>query len=102
MTDLEERVSKRFREHRQRRSLSQSQLARSVGCSTELVSRIERARCLPSVKSLIAFAEALGVSPNELLGYQAPAAGSPERGPGIHPAPGGPPIAAVSNADVSA
>jgi transcriptional regulator with XRE-family HTH domain len=37
--------------------------------STELVSRIERGVCLPSVPTLVAFATVLEVTPNELLGF---------------------------------
>ena len=71
MDSLERRVALRFRECRNQKGLSQSQLARRVGCSTELVSRIERGRCLPSVKSLVSFARALAVSPNDLLDFDA-------------------------------
>ena len=71
MDSLERRVALRFREYRNQKGLSQSQLARRVGCSTELVSRIERGRCLPSVKSLVSFARALAVSPNDLLDFDA-------------------------------
>ncbi len=95
MTELESKVSERFRTFRRKRRLSQSQLARSVGCSTELVSRIERGRCLPSVKSLVAFASALEITPNELLGFgqEEPEVESPpHRGPftngAVHPDPG--------------
>ncbi len=49
--------------------MTQAQLAELAGVSAELVSRIERARCMPSVGSLVAFAEALATTPNDLLGF---------------------------------
>jgi len=37
--------------------------------STELVSRLERGRCLPSVPTLMELSRALGCSPNDLLRF---------------------------------
>ena len=50
--------------------MTQAELAERSNVSTELVSRIERGRCLPSLHSLMEFAQALNVSPNYLLGFQ--------------------------------
>lgn len=49
--------------------LTQSELARQAEVSTELVSRIERGRCLPSLTTLVRFARALRTTPDELLGF---------------------------------
>lgn len=42
--------------------------------SPELVSRIERGRCLPSLTTLVTFAEVLRTTPNDLLGFEPPVA----------------------------
>ncbi len=62
-------IAKRMRERRRALGMTQAQLAEAAGVSAELVSRIERARCMPSVLSLVAFAEALATTPNDLLGF---------------------------------
>lgn len=72
VTNLTAVVASRIRDKRRALGLTQAALAESAEVSTELVSRIERSRCLPSVLTLIAFAKALHTSPNELLGYEQP------------------------------
>ena len=67
--DLEHVIADRLRARRRALGMTQAQLAEAAGVSAELVSRIERARCLPSVGSLVAFAEALATTPNDLLGF---------------------------------
>lgn len=61
-------LQQRVRLIRRKRGLSQATLAKWCNVSTELVSRIERGVCLPSVPTLLAFARVLEVTPNELLG----------------------------------
>ncbi len=63
-------VSIRIRERRHALGLSQSGLAELAGVSPELVSRIERARCLPSLPTLVTFANVLRTTPNDLLGFE--------------------------------
>lgn len=71
VADLSRTVSSRLRKRRSELKLSQAALAERVGVSVELVSRIERGRCLPSIGTLVGLCDALSVSPNELLGYEA-------------------------------
>jgi transcriptional regulator with XRE-family HTH domain len=56
-----------IRELRRRRELSTRALARLAGVSQPLLSSIENGRTQPSVPSLYAIAEALGVGPSALL-----------------------------------
>ena len=51
--------------------LTQASLAEMVGVSTELISRIERAQCAPSLATIVSLCQALGATPNDLLGYPA-------------------------------
>jgi transcriptional regulator with XRE-family HTH domain len=67
-------VSIRIRERRHALGLSQSGLAELAGVSPELVSRIERGRCLPSLPTLVTFANVLRTTPNDLLGFEQPLA----------------------------
>ncbi|MFW5876119.1 MAG: helix-turn-helix domain-containing protein [Myxococcota bacterium] len=73
MADLTRVVSSRVRKRRKELKLSQAALAERVDVSVELISRIERARCLPSLSTLVRLCDALSLTPNELLGYEAPA-----------------------------
>jgi len=47
-------------------------MAERASVSVELVSRIERGRCLPSLETLVAFAHALQCTPDDLLGFDPP------------------------------
>ncbi len=47
--------------------MTQASLAEAVGVSVELVSRIERGRCLPSLPTFVALARVLQTTPNWLL-----------------------------------
>lgn len=67
-------VSIRIRERRHALGLSQSGLAELASVSPELVSRIERGRCLPSLPTLVTFANVLRTTPNDLLGFEQPLA----------------------------
>jgi transcriptional regulator with XRE-family HTH domain len=60
-------VGAAIRRLRLRRRLSTRALARLAGVSQPLLSKIENHRALPSVPSLYAIAEALGVGPADLL-----------------------------------
>ncbi|MEM9188476.1 MAG: helix-turn-helix transcriptional regulator [Myxococcota bacterium] len=72
MTRLQRHLSRALKRLRRSQDLSQAALAEQAGVSTELVSRIERAKCFPSVPTLVAFAKALRTTPNELLGFGDP------------------------------
>ncbi len=65
-------IAGRIRDRRHALGLSQSGLAESARVSPELVSRIERGRCLPSVPTLVVFAQVLRTTPNHLLGFAEP------------------------------
>ena len=66
-SSLEDGVGAAVRALRLRRRLSTRALAGLAGVSQPLLSQIENGRALPSVPSLYAIAEALGVGPAELL-----------------------------------
>lgn len=72
MSALSARLSIRVRERRRALGLSQSVLAELASISPELVSRIERGRCLPSLPTLVGLAIALKTTPNDLLGFEPP------------------------------
>jgi len=67
MTRAASPVGEAVRALRTRRRLSTRALARLAGVSQPLLSKIENGAALPSVPSLYAIAEALGVGPADLL-----------------------------------
>lgn len=75
MRIVEEHVKHLSAQIRQRRAalgFTQAHLAEQAGISVELVSRLERGRCRPSVATLVALALALDTTPNALLAFDAP------------------------------
>ena len=76
MTDMRKIVSAKLRARRERMNMTQARLAEMARVSIELVSRIERGRCLPSIPTLVAFSKALETTPDRLLGFETKA--SPE------------------------
>jgi transcriptional regulator with XRE-family HTH domain len=60
-------VGERIREERTRRGLSVRQLARDVGVSASLISQIENGRSRPSVSTLYAITQALGISVEDVF-----------------------------------
>lgn len=60
-------VGDRIREERTRRGLSVRQLARDVGVSASLISQIENGRSRPSVSTLYAITQALGISVEDVF-----------------------------------
>jgi transcriptional regulator with XRE-family HTH domain len=67
MADTIPPVGERIRDVRSRRGLSVRQLAREVGVSASLVSQIENGRSRPSVSTLYAITQALGVSVEDVF-----------------------------------
>ncbi len=67
----------RIRTLRTNLELRQGDVAERAGISIEMVSRLERGQCLPSVPTLISLARVLGTTPNDLLSI-GPAPESPE------------------------
>lgn len=57
----------RLRAIRQRRDLTQAELAEKVGVFQTAISQFEQGRAQPSIETLYRIAEALGVSAAELL-----------------------------------
>ncbi len=57
---------------RDRLGFTQAELAERVEVSTELISRIERGRCLPSLRTLVALATELKATPDWLLDFSVP------------------------------
>jgi transcriptional regulator with XRE-family HTH domain len=60
-------VGERIREERTRRGRSLRQLARDVGVSASLISQIENGRSRPSVSTLYAITQALGISVEDVF-----------------------------------
>ncbi len=78
-------LGERLRAERVRRGVSVRGLARRVGVSASMISQIETARSRPSVRTLYAITEALGVSVEDLFTAPAeppPDGGAPTGGPG--------------------
>ncbi|GAB4516297.1 MAG: hypothetical protein Tsb0020_34980 [Haliangiales bacterium] len=50
--------------------LTQEDAADRIGISGEFYARIERGNAIPSVQTLVVMSDALGVSPDALLGYK--------------------------------
>ena len=77
-------IGERLAEHRNRRGVKVSALARQIGVSPSLISQIERGQSRPSVSTLFALAEALDVPVDAFFrnGEEAaPPAAPPARGP---------------------
>ena len=67
MTDLRGRVGARLKQLRQARRLTQEQLAERAGLSYKFIGELERGRGNPTLTTLGALAEALGVGLIDLL-----------------------------------
>lgn len=71
MTDLRGRVGARLKQLRQARRLTQEQLAERAGLSYKFIGEVERGRGNPTLTTLSALSDALGVGLVELLGLEA-------------------------------
>lgn len=67
-TNPVEHISESVRTHRTSHGWSQLELANRAGLDRKTVNRIENGRFSPSVDTLLAVSNALGVSVNHLLG----------------------------------
>ena len=65
---VRETLALRVRLSRYRRDWNQRQVADRVGCALSHISRIELGRSVPSLRTLVALADALGVSVAYLVG----------------------------------
>ena len=70
MTDLRGQVGARLKQLRQARRLTQEQLAERASLSYKFVGEIERGRGNPTLTTLNALSEALGVGLADLLGIE--------------------------------
>jgi transcriptional regulator with XRE-family HTH domain len=70
-------IGERLAEHRARRGVKVSALARQIGVSPSLISQIERGQSRPSVSTLFALAEALDVPVDAFFRNGEPAAPAP-------------------------
>ena len=68
MTDLHGQVGARLRQLRQARKLTQEQLAERAGLSYKFIGEVERGRGNPTLTTLSALGDALGVGLVDLLG----------------------------------
>jgi transcriptional regulator with XRE-family HTH domain len=76
ITTIRQTVADRLRTLRKAAGKTQEQLAEEAGVGPEHLSKIETARRLPSLETLISLAEALGVGPADLIGGASSAVGS--------------------------
>ena len=91
-------IGRRLAAHRARRGLRVAELARQVGVTPSLISQIERGQSRPSVSTLFAFAQALGVPVDAFFresagSPQSTGAGAAEGGTARSRADAGPPDA---------
>lgn len=70
MADLRGRLGDRLRQLRQARRLTQEQLAERAGLSNKFVGEVERGKGNPTLTTLAALSEALGVGLVDLLGLE--------------------------------
>lgn len=63
-------VGRRIRAMRRGAGLTQAELAERVGISASFLGHVERGTRVLSVETLVALCQALGVTPNELLGLE--------------------------------
>src|SRR5947208_2835425 len=73
-------IGERLRQERQRRGVSQRELARRLGVSASLISQIETGRSKPSVGTLYAVVTELGMSLDEVFAGAAPRTGGARTG----------------------
>lgn len=69
MAYCRETLCANIRAERARRDLSQEELAQRAGLSAVSIQNYENGICVPGTDKLAALADALGVTPNELLGW---------------------------------
>ena len=70
MADISEKLGKRLQELRKDSSLSQERLSLKADLDRSYVSKIERAECYPSIKTLEKIAQVLEVPVMELFRFE--------------------------------
>ena len=71
-------IGQSIRARRRALRLTQSALSEMVGVTPSFLGHIERGTRVMSVETLMALCPALGCTPNDLLGVEAPPAAAPE------------------------
>lgn len=64
---INKNIGKRIAQCRQKKGITQVELAKRVGLSTGWLQQIEYGNSEPSIAKIIMFAEALNVAPQELI-----------------------------------
>ena len=62
-------IGKRLKEARAKYGVSQADLCESTGLTKNHISTVERGLSQASIKMLLGYCEKLGITPNEILGY---------------------------------
>ncbi|MCB9742236.1 MAG: helix-turn-helix transcriptional regulator [Alphaproteobacteria bacterium] len=88
---IAKRLGERLRALRLRQGLTQQDLADRVGVSPPEISKYERARRAPSLESLAALAEGLGLPLSEVVAFEGSENASPELQRILHRLHGQPP-----------
>ena len=65
--NIDKRLGKRFKEYREKKDLTQEQLAEKAGMSTIFISQIERGTTFPSSENLITILKVLDITANEIF-----------------------------------
>lgn len=68
-TESNIRIGGMLQAARESRKLSQAALAKQIGLSTNHVSALERGVSKASIETLLGYCKALGMTPDEILGY---------------------------------
>lgn len=87
-------VGARLREERTKKRLSLRSVAQALGVSASLISQVETGKTQPSVSTLFALVNHLGLSLDDLLGVTVPASGRPA----VEPSPATPSRAKIQQA----
>ncbi|MBN1210566.1 MAG: helix-turn-helix transcriptional regulator [Myxococcaceae bacterium] len=72
MDDLRKRLGANIRKARNRRGLTQAEVAERIDMPVEVYGRMERGSMLPRLERLLVICDALGETPDGLLGFPRP------------------------------
>lgn len=66
--DLQKKIARRLKTHRENVQLSQLEIANLAGVSSNYYARLERGESMPSAATIVKLAKALKVSSTDILG----------------------------------
>ncbi|MBC7708128.1 helix-turn-helix transcriptional regulator [Polaromonas sp.] len=66
--DLQKKIARRLKTHRENIQLSQLEIANLAGVSSNYYARLERGESMPSAETIVKLAKALKVSSTDILG----------------------------------